>query len=212
MMEIAEKGLSERRAQASAEDSRVASAVKSTLDGDRAGFDQIVTIYQERIFRMAYYRTGSRMDAEDLTQDIFIKALKGLPTLKDIEHFGPWLFSIARNRIRDFKKKKQLLVFFGIEGERKGYELSDIETHDNPQGVKDILRKEFWDQLKSLMEKLSRWEREVFLLKYLDQLTIREISQVLNKSESAVKTHLYRAIGKFKKTPEFIQLLQGEIR
>ncbi len=62
------------------------------------------------------------------------------------------------------------------------------------------------------MEKLSRWEREVFLLKYLDQLTIREISQILNKSESAVKTHLYRAIGKFKKCPEFIQMLQGDIR
>ena len=62
------------------------------------------------------------------------------------------------------------------------------------------------------MKKLSRWEREVFLLKYLDQLTIREISQVLNKSESTVKTHLYRWVEKFKKSQESIQMLQGEVQ
>lgn len=212
MIGIAEKGISERQVLVKVEDSCVALAVKSTLDGDLASFEQIVNTYQERIFRMAYYRTSSRMDAEDLTQDIFIKAFNGLPTLKDLERFRPWLYSIAVNRIRDFQKKKRLFVFFGVEGERKGLEVSDIKIHDNPQGVNDLMRQEFWRQLRSLMKKLSRWEREVFLLKYLDQLTIREISQVLNKSESAVKTHLYRAIEKFKKSPESIQMLQGEVQ
>jgi len=212
MMAIAEKGMPERQVRAKVEDSRVALAVKSTLDGDLASFEQLVNIYQERIYRMAHYRTGSPMDAEDLTQDIFVKAFKGLPTLKDRERFGPWLYSIAVNRIRDFQKKKRLFVFFGVEGDRKGLEVSDTKVHDNPQGVNDLMRQEFWGQLRSLMKKLSRWEREVFLLKYLDQLTIREISQVLNKSESAVKTHLYRGVEKFKKSPESIQMLEGEVQ
>ena len=212
MMGIAEKGMPERQTTVKVEDSRVALAVKSTLDGDPASFEQIVNIYQERIYRMAYYRTGSPMDAEDLTQDIFLKAFKGLSRLKDLERFGPWLYSIAVNRIRDFQKKKRLFVFFGMEGDRKGLEVSDIKVHDNPQGVNDLMRHEFWGQLRSVMKKLSRWEREVFLLKYLDQLTIREISQVLKKSESTVKTHLYRAIEKFKKSPESIQMLEGEVQ
>ena len=62
------------------------------------------------------------------------------------------------------------------------------------------------------MDKLSRWEREVFLLRFPDQLGIREIAQILRKSESAVKTHLYRAIEKFRESPELVQLLQREIQ
>ena len=58
--------------------------------------------------------------------------------------------------------------------------------------------------------KLSRWEREVFHLRFLDQLGIKEIAMVLSKSESTIKTHLYRALHKFKETPELNSVLQGE--
>ena len=72
------------------------------------------------------------------------------------------------------------------------------------------MRQEFWEQVRSFTGKLGRWEREVFLLRFLDQLGIREIAQVLHKSESAVKTHLYRALGKFKGNPEIVRLLEAK--
>ena len=193
------------------EGSRVALAVESALAGDRACFEELITIYQEKIFRLVYYRTGSRMDAEDLTQDIFMKAFKSLHTLKDKERFGSWLFSIAVNKVRDFHKKKRLLVFFGLEQDIKNPDTSDVEIHDDPHGVNHIMRQEFWGHVRRLMEKLSQWEHEVFLLRFLDQLTIKEIAQTLSKSESAIKTHLYRAIKKFKENPELTRLLSGEI-
>jgi len=194
------------------EGSRVASAVESALAGDRACFEELITIYQEKIFRMVYYRTGSRMDAEDLTQDIFMKAFRGLHTLKDKKRFGSWLFSIAVNRVRDFQKQKRLLVFFDLERDVKDPDTSNMEIHDDPHGINHLMRQEFWGHVRRLMEKLSRWEREVFLLRFLDQLTIREIAQILSKSESAIKTHLYRAIKKFKENPELTRLLSGEIQ
>lgn len=194
------------------EGSRVASAVESALAGDRACFEELITIYQEKIFRMVYYRTNSRMDAEDLTQDIFMKAFRSLHTLKDKKLFGSWLFSIAVNRVRDFHKKKRLLVFFDLERDVKDLETSNMELHGDPQEINHLMRQEFWGHVRRFTEKLSRWEREVFLLRFLDQLTIREIAQTLHKSESAIKTHLYRAIKKFKEKPELTRLLSGEIR
>ena len=194
------------------EDPRVALAVESALAGDRACFEELITIYQEKIFRMVYYRTSSRMDAEDLTQDIFMKAFRSLHTLKDKKRFGSWLFSIAVNRVRDFHKKKRLFVFFDLERDVKDSDTSNMELHDDPQGVNHLMKQEFWGHVKRFMEKLSRWEREVFHLRFLDELTIREIAQTLHKSESAIKTHLYRAIKKFKENTELTRLLGEEIQ
>jgi len=72
-----------------------------------------------------------------------------------------------------------------------------------------LLRREFWDRLKKFAGGLSRWEREIFFLRFLDQLTIREIAEALQKSESAVKTHLYRAVNKFKNDREMALLMEG---
>jgi len=194
------------------ESSLVASAVESALAGDRASFEELITIYQEKIFSMVYYRTGSHMDSEDLTQDIFMKAFRSLHTLKDKTRFRSWLYSIAVNRVRDFHKKKRFLVFFDREGEMKDSDTSNMEIHDEPQEVDHLMRQEFWGHVRNFTDKLSRWEREVFLLRFLDQLTIREMAQALSKSESAIKTHLYRAIKKFKENNELTQLLIGDIQ
>ena len=191
---------------------QVTSLARRAKDGDRGAFDQLVELFQEPIFRMVYYRTGSNMDAEDLTQDIFMKAFRSLHTLKDKTRFRSWLFTIAVNRVRDFHKKKRFLVFFDREGEMKDPDASHMEINDDSKEVTHMMRREFWDHVRNFADKLSRWEREVFLLRFLDDLTIREIAQALSKSESAVKTHLYRAIKKFKANNELTRLLIGEIQ
>jgi RNA polymerase sigma-70 factor (ECF subfamily) len=72
-----------------------------------------------------------------------------------------------------------------------------------------LLRKEFWELLKRLVGALSRWEREVFLLRYLDHMPIKDIAAVLNKSDSTIKTHLYRALTKVKNDPVFLSICEG---
>jgi RNA polymerase sigma-70 factor (ECF subfamily) len=74
-----------------------------------------------------------------------------------------------------------------------------------------LLQWEFWRLVRAFADRLSRWEREVFYLRFFDQLGIREIALVLGRSESAVKTHLYRAIKKFKGDSELVDFLEGEL-
>lgn len=190
--------------------SQVVSLVEKAKAGSRPAFEQLVGIFQEDIFRMVYYRTRSRMDAEDLTQEIFMQALKNLSKLKRNEVFRPWLFSIALNRVRDFHRKKRVISFFRASAQEEEFDQSDTGTHGRPGALDHLMRQEFWKQVGLFLDRLSRLEREVFQLRFMDYLSIREISQVLNRNESTVKTHLYRAIQKFRKEPAMLQLLQEE--
>jgi RNA polymerase sigma-70 factor, ECF subfamily len=192
----------------------VAMLVENARSGDRAAFNELIGIFHEDIFRMVYYRTRSQMDAEDLTQDIFLQVLKHLPSLKDPERFRPWLFSIAVNRVRDHGRKKRLMSLFGLLGsgtrDEDEQEPEDRGVDESPGALDQLLEQEFWERVQELAKVFSPLEREVFFLRFLDDLSIKEISQALNKSESAVKTHLYRALNKFKDNSDLIQLLRGE--
>jgi len=166
--------------------------------------EELAILFHKEIFRMVYYRTGSRMDAEDLTQEIFIKMSKNLNSLKDPSRFKAWLYSIALNRVRDFYRKKKLLSFFNTTTIDEKTEQSD----ESNTGLDRIMGKEFWDQFYNLTRQLSRKERETFILRYVDQLGIREIAETLKNNENTVKTHLYRALKKFKEAPGLRSLLR----
>ncbi|MDY6837402.1 MAG: RNA polymerase sigma factor [Thermodesulfobacteriota bacterium] len=188
---------------------QVTSLVKLARDGDRAAFGRLVELFQEPIFRMVYYRTRSRMDAEDLTQDIFVKAFKSLAKLRDLERFRPWLFRMAVNRVTDFYRKKRLLAIFKTRDHDSEADPKDVEAQQDPSALDDVIKEEFWKLVTSFSNTLSRREKEVFFLRFMDHLSIREIAQVLDKSESAVKTHLYRGLKKFKEDASLLQLLEA---
>jgi len=72
-----------------------------------------------------------------------------------------------------------------------------------------VIKKEFWREVESFMRRLSKLEREVFQLRFMDHLGIAEISVVLGRGESTVKTHLYRAVKKFQTEEHLIGLIRG---
>jgi RNA polymerase sigma-70 factor, ECF subfamily len=177
--------------------------------GDPGAFDRLVTLFHADIFRMVFFRTRSRMDSEDLTQDIFLSAYKNLSQLKDSDRFKPWLFRIAVNRIRDYHRKQRILSLFGFSDEEVEDEPGDAEIHSEPNALKTLIRNEFWAHVAELSKRFSPVEREVFFLRFLDGLSLKEIAEALKKSESAVKTHLYRAIRKFRDDAAFSKFLEG---
>lgn len=188
--------------------SQITALVKEARAGSRTAFEQLVDLFQEDIFRMVFYRIRSAMDAEDLAQDIFMQAFKNLSGLKAVDRFRSWLFSIALNRVRDFNRKRRFRALFGALDDSDEVSQSYAETNYHPDALGNLMIKDFWKQIGLLMDKLSRMEREVFILRFMDHLSIKEISMVLEKSESTVKTHLYRALQKFKKEYSILQLLQ----
>ena len=185
----------------------VTELVEKARAGNRASLEQLVDHFHKDVFRMVYYRTYSRMDAEDLTQEIFMQMSKSLSSLKDAGSIRPWLFRIALNRVRDFRRKKSILSFFGTTIELEAAAQATAENHNNPANA--MMLKEFQLEFRQLTDSLSQREREVFMLRFVDQLGIREIAGVLKKSESTVKTHLYRALRKFRQNPGLHSLLKG---
>jgi len=179
--------------------------VNKARTGNRFAFNQLVSIFQDDIFKMVFYRTRSHMDAEDLTQDIFLQAFKNLSKLKSVEKFKSWLFSIALNRVRDFYRKKRFRDMFSADLKTEEEMNIREDQPDPPDPVDGIYKKDFWRKVESILKKLSTMEREVFTLRFMDSLNINEISGILGKSESTVKTHLYRALGKFKKESSLLQ-------
>ncbi len=184
--------------------------VERARGGDRDAFEKLVELHQDEIFRLVFFRTRSRVDSEDLTQDVFMAAFKYLPQLKDSDRFRPWLYRIALNRVHDFHRKNKFLAYFGITEHREETDVADIEPHLNPGALDTVIRKEFWWRVKELSKRFSRMEKEVFFLRFVDDLNLREIANTLGRSESAVKTHLYRAIKKFKEDSALSDFLQGE--
>jgi len=124
-----------------------------------------------------------------ITQEIFAQMIKSLPHLKDSSLFRPWLFRLALNRIRDFHRKKNILSFFGSTGEIDVDIQAMADGHSDP--TKNMIRKEFQFQLQKFTESLSGWEKEVFILRFLDQLEIKEIVKILKKMKTRSKP-IYR--------------------
>ncbi len=172
--------------------------VEKAKAGDRLAFHCLVDQFQPEIYRMIYYRTRSRMDAEDLTQDVFLKAFKNIGGLTSPEVFRSWLYRIAVNRVRDHYRRKQFKSLFGLVSTDDDNFYESEEMAVAPEAEGGLARRDFWRQVERMLGKLSRMEREVFTLRFLDQLSINEISTTLKRNESTVKTHLYRALNKVK--------------
>ena len=157
----------------------LASLVNQAQEGNRSAFTQLADRFHPDIFRMVFYRLRSRVDAEDITQDVFLKAFQKIASVKEAAKFRGWLFSIALNRIRDFQRKKRFRSLFKAEDE-------NIESHpvknpgsDQPDVLEQVMRKDFWRQIGLILKKLPDTEREVFLLRFFDHLSIKEIADLL---------------------------------
>jgi RNA polymerase sigma-70 factor, ECF subfamily len=174
--------------------------VAKAREGNRGAFSQLIDRFHGDIFRMVFFRIRSQMDAEDVTQDVFLQAFKNIVQLKTVAHFKSWIYRIALNRIRDFYRKKKIRSLVGLfsDSEKDGDDYGPDAESTDFDPLNSTLQKDFYRQLNDAMGSLSRMEKEVFSLRYLDELGIREIAQTLSKSESTVKTHLYRALSKIK--------------
>jgi RNA polymerase sigma-70 factor (ECF subfamily) len=191
---------------------QLVSLVNRAREGNRSAFTQLADRFHQDIFRTVFYRIRSRVDAEDITQDVFLKAFQKIASIKDAAKFRGWLFSITLNRIRDFQRKKRFRSLFKKEDENIESHPIEKSDSDQPQALEQVMRKDFWRQIGLILKKLPTMEREVFLLRFFDHLSIKEIAGVLKKSESTIKTHLYRALAKFKKEPAMRRLLNEVIQ
>lgn len=183
--------------------------IKSAIKGSKSSFEQLIEKHQKDILKMIFYRIRSKSDAEDIAQDVFIKAFHKIASLKKPDQFRSWLYKIALNKVIDFANKSKRRFTLHLSLKQKSIETNKQVVDQEQDHL--IENKTFWQKIDQILSQLPGMEKEVFILKYLDHLTIIEISEALGKSESTIKTHLYRALKKVRNNEEMISLFKEKL-
>lgn len=167
--------------------------------GDQSAFDEMVSRYWGRIYAMVNQLLRNTQDAEEVTQDAFIRAHRGLENFRGDSAFSTWLYQIATNLARNrywywWRRKRDKSISIdqpiGSEGDMTLADVlpAQVETPD------DItVTQEFVDHIAIGMEKLSAKHRQVLVLRNIKNMTYEEIAQVLEVSLGTVKSRIARA-------------------
>lgn len=158
-------------------------------------FRAIVDEHKRSIYALAYELTGNHHDAEDLSQDVFIKVYRSLSSFRGDAQMFSWLYRITVNTYLNRKQKKTLL-FRKLIDNFEAYDQPGTESHSE-----DMLHLN--EHLDKAMNKLSPSERAAFVLRHVRDLPVREVSQAMEVAEGTVKSLLHRALKKLRKSLEF---------
>jgi len=160
--------------------------------GDPESFSEIYDRYVARIFNFALHLVGSREDAEDITQEAFLQAYRNLKDLRDHAHFEQWLYKIARNEIYKSQRKTRLRPD-SLDDAEKGiiHILKSPDPAGNPENK--LLSGELGEKIKAIFRSLPMQYKETLVLATLQGLSYQEISGIMGRSLSSVKTDVYRA-------------------
>lgn len=164
---------------------------------DSVAFGELVRRYQKQVFRIVLRMVRSQDDADDLTQDTFVRAYRGLQTFKEEFDFHPWLYRIAYNQTINFLNKKKRQRAMDLDDVPEG----DIKTGPEPESpMQAASRSELITRLGDALERLPEDQRTVFLLRVQDGLSYEEIAQVMDTPKGTVMSRLARARMALRKT------------
>ncbi len=163
--------------------------VKLIRQNDNAAYQQLFEAYYKKTYAVAYNILRRRENAEDITQDSFIKAFQNLHQLKDASKFGAWLAVIASNRARNYLKREKRIILTD-EQPHQSYQGSNSHT----EGAEDTaLQNIEMDKVRLAIKKLSPDYYQVIVLQYYHDLKVEEIADMLQIKIGTVKSRLFRA-------------------
>ncbi|MCL6474380.1 MAG: sigma-70 family RNA polymerase sigma factor [Firmicutes bacterium] len=166
---------------------------------DLTAFDEIVERYQHKIYGYVKRLVGNETDAEDITQEVFLKALNSLHRFREESSLQTWLFRIATNLCRDAHRRRQrekgwLSLWRQADEQSETEEGGIVDPPDdrfNPEKL--LLREELGAMLSEAMEQLPLAMREVLILHDVEQMPYEEIAQALGVPLGTVKSRLFHA-------------------
>lgn len=175
--------------------------IQKACKGNRNAFMKIVDQNKKKIFYLAYDLTGSWQDAEDLSQEVFLKAYRSIHTFQGHSSISTWLYRITFNTAIDIKRKKS----YQMEKEHAPFEeqptatpiFFDGNSKNTPES--QIENQQLLNQIEMALQSLSPRERTVFIMRQYQGMSGREVGDLLDISEGTVKSLLFRAIKKLKK-------------
>jgi RNA polymerase sigma-70 factor (ECF subfamily) len=184
-----------------------AAVVAQVLAGDRDAFRVLVERHSRSIFRVVYRMTGNQQDAEELVQEVLLRAYKSLGRFEMRSNFSTWLYRIAINRTLDFLNARKAQM-----QSQDGYQIADDPDPEDSRQVqvpsaspgpeRVVLSGEVKSRVAQAMTLLTPVERVAFTMRHMEGRSIEEIGQALNLKASAAKNSVFRAVQKLRQQLE----------
>jgi RNA polymerase sigma-70 factor, ECF subfamily len=174
--------------------SEQAEIIRRARDGDLDALRLLHQEYGKRILNFIFRMVGSREDAEDLAQNVFLLAFNKLRGLQDESRFESWLYRIARNEVyQAFRKKKSEPAILEPKEEREDDAPAFEFTDARPTPQEKVLNEELGRTIHRVLTSLPPKLREVFILAVIYEKSYSEISEIVGRSLLSVKTDIFRA-------------------
>lgn len=182
--------------------------ISLALSGRQEGYDQLYqATYKEKYFIARKYM-GNDADASDVLQDAYVQAFSKLDTLREPDKFPGWLGRIVANTAKNALKKKKMLLFTELEKEDDKGEIVELmleDTNTERQPEVAYTEKETQEMVQAMIDSLPAEQRMCILMFHLQEMSIREIAEIMKCSENTVKSRLNYGRREIKKQAEQLQ-------
>lgn len=172
--------------------------IKKVLAGEQALFAQLVQRYQSYVFTLVLRFTDNREDAEEISQDVFVKAYRSLADFRGEAKFSTWLYTIVRTSCITFLRKKRLDTT-SLDNERTSLQLENRESGFNANAIE---QKSKHAMVNAAIRMLSPDDCQILTLFYKGEQTLEEIGRVMGLDPNTVKVKLHRARNRLKEKME----------
>jgi RNA polymerase sigma-70 factor (ECF subfamily) len=204
----------ERTPEQEAAQEALAKLVRQCMAGDSQAWQQLVTSQHRRIYAICYRFTGSSSDAEDLTQDVFLKLYKNLSSFDTQKgSFQTWITTLARNLLVDHFRRTRLdrasdSMDASLDGEQDGPSMADRLADPRPSQESHVAGLELKVRIQRALKQLSPELREAVILRDLEDMDYKEIAQILRIPEGTVKSRISRGRGELAR---LLQRIEGQV-
>lgn len=169
--------------------------VLKAQQGDIHAFDELIERYHGKIYGLTYNMTSNREDAEDLTQEVFVKAFQALPRFKGKSSFYTWLYRIAVNKTINYRKKRNKKRAMSLDQFDNEIKLDDVYHDLTSKGspLRNLSLSELQKKLNEAMQTLSEKHRTVVVLHDMQGVPHEEIAKMVGASVGTIRSRLFYA-------------------
>ena len=204
----------ERTPEQLAEQEALARLVRRCLSGDSDAWQQLVVSQNRRVYAICYRFTSSPLDAEDLTQEVFLKVYRNLASFDTQKgSFGTWITTLTRNLLVDHFRRTRMeratdSLNASFDGEADSPTLADQLADTRPGQDQHVAGQELRLQVQAALKELSPELREAVILRDLEDMDYKEIAQILRIPEGTVKSRISRGRGELAR---LLQRIEGQV-
>jgi RNA polymerase sigma-70 factor (ECF subfamily) len=167
--------------------------VKRALKGDQQAFADIVDLYQDKLYHMSYRMLYNRQEAEDVVQDTFLRVYRNLDRYDDSMKFSTWIYRIATNLCIDRLRRRRPTYSLDAEStDHEGLDGYSILPSDDRTPESEIVLSETQRIIRQAIENLPAKYKTVMVLRYLQDMSLQEISDVMDMPVTTIKTRVHR--------------------